>query len=99
MATIQTRLAALERARTADEPAPLLVIQQVGRSNADLIAVSGLEHLPRMIDETGEAYLARLQAHVFTTRSGPSPFIGFASYGDDPADGFDQPVAGMTMVR
>jgi hypothetical protein len=84
-ATVNARLQVLERAQQgAAETSPLVIIRGAGRDDGDLVAVTGLDHLPRLAHETGAAFVARLQSHVGQTRTGLSPFIGIGCYDDDP---------------
>ena len=84
MITTMNRLLRLETARgKSTEPTPLLILYSHGHGPDDLVAVSGLDQMPRLPRETGHDFVGRLQAFVSKTRTGASPFIGFARYQHD----------------
>jgi hypothetical protein len=82
-ADMLNRLARLE----VDSIAPaqeLVVIHEVGRTDADLVGLSGpLEGFLRRANESGTDYADRARQHVADTMRCAGPLILFARYLDD----------------
>lgn len=62
---------------------PLVIIHGLARGLDELASVSGLDHLPRLLEESGEGFIKRLEAYIATNRRGAAPFIGIACYAGD----------------
>ena len=79
--SLKRRICALEQAIPARDAPVLVIMGCVGRSNDEMVGITGL--MPRMAGEAVTAYIERLERHIRKTRGRRVPYVGLALFADD----------------
>ena len=83
MASLDSRMSALEARNTNVKREILILLHTQGRDKDDIVGISWLDDIPRLSDEPYDTYIARVECHLRATRGNAGPLISFAEYGDE----------------
>lgn len=82
MREIERRIAAIEGAAAGRTPSVLISVGCAGRDLQSMIGVNHVD-LPRQEGESAEAFISRVEGHLYATRGLYSPLVTFARYADE----------------